>query len=331
MMEEIISTILHKMINHMSMEQEKQLQNVLYAVLGKYEIKEPCRDLMCIDKSWETDLQRFIERKRISGKSEKTLKQYKYQLEKALTYINKSVDKITEADLNGYLEAYKRVRAVSNSYLDDIRRTMTSFFGWLHKKGFISRDPAAGIDPIKVEKKIRKAYSDEELDILRRKAQNLRDQALIEVLYATGARISEICSLNREDVHITDREIIVNGKGAKERQVFLTPVAAMYLLEYLRQRIDDNPALFVSLKKPYNRLTTQGAGQMLRSLGRDLGIENVHAHRFRRTMATHLLKRGCPLEEVKTILGHEKVETTLLYALVDKTNVKSDYHKYMAA
>ena len=331
MLENVVSEIIHRMAKLLPMEQQKDLQTTLYVVLGKYEITEKSTDLRINDVTWVDDLQRFIERKRISGKSERTLQQYQYQLTRILSYINKPIDKITEGDLNEYLEKYKLIRKVSNVYLDGIRLTMSSFFGWQHRKGFIPKNPAAGVDPIKIEKKIKKAYSDEELEKIRRKCENIRDLAIVEFLYATGVRISEMCALNREDVHINEREIIVFGKGAKEREVYMTPISCMYLKAYLNERTDDCEALFVSARGDHKRLMPSGVQAMLRKIGKEVGVEKCHPHRFRRTLATNLLRKGMPLQEVQLVLGHTKVETTLIYCEVDKDSVKADHRRYMAA
>jgi len=330
MIESIISEALHRM-RSLSPEQGKELETVLYIVLNKYELQPKSTEVRVINQTWQDDLQRFLERKRISGKSERTLSQYKYHLTRILSFINKPIREVTEGDLNNYLDVYRKVRKVGNVYLEGIRLCMSSFFTWQHDKGFIPKNPARGIDPIKCEKTIKKPFSDEELEKIRRQCEQIRDMAMVEFLYATGVRISEMCSLNRDDVRITDKELIVYGKGAKERTVYLTPISCMYLSAYLYQRTDGNPALFVGLKKPYSRLTTAGAESRLREIGSRAGVEKVHPHRFRRTMATNLLRKGMPLEEVSQVLGHEKLETTLIYAILDKDRVKADHHRYMCA
>ena len=319
------------MVKTLTVDQQKELQTTMYVVLGRYEITEKSTDLRINDVTWMDDLQRFLERKRIAGKSERTIEQYNYQLKRILSYINKPVEKVTEGDLNEYLEKYKLIRKVSNVYLGGIRLIMSSFFGWMHRKGFIQKNPAAGVDPIKIEKRIKKAYSDEELEKVRRGCDNMRNLAIVEFLYATGVRISEMCALNREDVRINEKEIIVFGKGAKEREVFLTPISCMYLKAYLRERTDDNPALFVTMKKPCDRLQPSGVQALLRKIGKEVGVDKCHPHRFRRTLATNLLKKGMPLQEVQVVLGHTKIETTLIYCTIDKDSVKADHRRYMAA
>lgn len=329
-MENIISEVLHKLIDF-EPEQAKRVQNALYMVLSQYEITPKCTEVRVINNSWMDDLERFCERKKISGKSDGTIDRYRYILTTCLAYINKPIKEVTESDLIDYIEMYKRMRNVSNCTLEGVRLCMSSFFTWQHERGFISKNPSRGVDPIKIPKVIRKSYSDEELEKIKNACTNLRDKAMIEFLYTTGVRISEMTALNREDVHVVDKTIIVYGKGAKEREVYMTDVSCMYLSAYLYQRTDDNPALFVSQKKPNGRLTAGAIRTILKKIGLKTQIEKVHPHRFRRTCATNLLRKGMPIEEVAEILGHEKLETTRVYALVDKEKVKSDHRRYMAA
>lgn len=330
MTETIVSEVMHRMYLQLSVDQAKLLKTSLYVVLDKYDISERTADLIPIDNTWHDDLQRFLERKAMSGKSDKTVERYRYILTKVLGYINKPIAEITEGDLNDFLQKYRTIRQVSNSTLEGFRLCMSSFFTWQHERGYIPKNPSRGVDPIKVPKKMKKAYSDEDMERIRRECTQLRDMAIVEFLYTTGVRVSELCSLNRDDIKITSREIIVYGKGAKERAVYMTPVSCMYLQAYLDKRTDDNPALFVSTKKPYNRLLPGGVRAMLRKIGMSSGVDHVHPHRFRTTLATNLIKKGMPVEEVKTILGHEKIDTTLLYALVDKGKVKSDLTRLMS-
>lgn len=328
--ESVISNVLHHLIDF-DPELLRRVQSALYVVLEEYDIAPKCTAIMAINNSWLDDLERFCERKRIAGKSEGTISRYRYVLTTCLAYINKAIKDITEADLIGYIEMYKRMRNVSNCTLEGVRLCMSSFFTWQHERGFIPKNPSRGVDPIKIPKVIRKSYSDEELEKIKQDCKCLRDKAMVEFLYTTGVRISEMVALNREDVHVIDKTIIVYGKGAKEREVYMTDVSCMYLSAYLYQRTDNNPALFVSHKKPHDRLTAGAIRTLLRKIGLHTGVEKVHPHRFRRTCATNLLRKGMPIEEVSQILGHEKLDTTRLYCVVDKEKVKADHRRFMAA
>lgn len=312
-------------------DQLKMIENTLYLTLNKYEVSEKSTALQTVNDGWQMHLNYFLDRKTIAGKASGTVELYRYHLSRMLTAINKDVTEITEIDLVAYLEAYRQSRKVGNNYLDSIRMCMRNFFGFLCQKEFIKKNPADGLDKIKSPKEIKKAFSDVELEKLRRGCDILRNKAIIEFLYSTGVRISELCSLNRDDIDFMHEEVIVMGKGSKERTVYLSKVSIMYLQEYLKSRDDDNPALFVSERKPVRRVTVDGMQAMLKRLGEATGVDDVHPHRFRRTLATNLLKKGMPIEEVQVILGHEKIETTLIYASAAKEKVKSDHKKYTAA
>ena len=305
-------------MDYLSQEQCKHLNTDLRISLQKYEdLKERCTDVMDIEKSYIQYLQLFLVRKKTEGKSNRTLEQYQLHLSKLLQDLNKPLDKITEDDLFIYLARYQKTRNVSNTYLDNMRLVFSSFFTWCNNKGYISKNPTIGLEPIKKEKKIKKPFTDEELEKLRRTCIQERDLALIEFLYSTGVRASELITLNKDDIDFTSKNVIVYGKGNKEREVYLTATACLHLKEYLKTRDDDNEALFVTTRKPYNRLTVAGLEHILKNLGKSTGVEKCHPHRFRRTMATNVLRKGAPLEEVKELLGHTKLDTTMIYCTIN--------------
>lgn len=327
MVEQVVEKILRGMVGM----ELKDLKGILYGVLSGYEISAKSTELQRMDESWEKELCIFLARKRVEGRSESTIRQYSLHLRRMLQYINKPVKDITGAELFAYIAMYKKNRCVSSVYLDNIRLVCSSFFGWLNNKGYIGKNPAAGLDPIKTEKRIKKPLSDIELETLRRKCVLERDIALVEFLYSTGVRVSELAALNRQDIDFENMRAIVYGKGAKERETYLTAAACMHLKEYLDSRTDGNEALFVGMKAPHERLTVSGVEEILRKLGKRTGISKVHPHRFRRTMATNILNKGMPIEEVKEILGHVKLDTTMIYCQVNKENVRHNHKKYMSA
>lgn len=335
MNEKFITEVLQMTMQYLNQEQCKKLNENLHMALQKYEeLKERSTELMDPDNSYMEYLNLFLSRKETEGKSKRTIEQYKLHLSRMLCYFNKAIDKIHENDLFIYLTKYKNIRKVSNTYLNNIRRVFSSFFGWLNNKGFISNNPAIGLEAIKTEKKIRKGFSDEELDKLKRVCKQKRDLALIEFMYSTGVRASELVSLNKGDIDYYRKSAIVYGKGNKEREVYLTPIACSYLKEYLDVRKDNNDAndaLFVGSRFPYKRLSVAGVERILKKLGEDAGVENVHPHRFRRTMATNILNKGMPIEEVKELLGHSKLDTTMIYCAVNKENVKHTHQRLMSA
>lgn len=331
MKENVITNVLSIMMGELNQEQYEKLKDALRISLLNYDLTERCTDIMDIDKSYIHYLQLFLIRKKTEGKSERTLKLYYMHLTKLLQYMNKPLTEISEDNLFIYLASYKKVRAVSNTYLDNMRLVFSSFFGWLDAKGYISKNPTLGLEPIKVEKKIKKPFSDEELERLRRTCTQERDLALIEFLYSTGVRASELVALNRQDIDFYEKNVIVYGKGSKEREVYLTATSCMHLKNYLDNRDDNNEALFVSTRNPHERLSVAGIERILKKLGDSAGVEKVHPHRFRRTMATNVLKKGAQLEEVKELLGHTKLDTTMIYCTISKENVKHTHQRLMGA
>lgn len=306
---------------------DKKLEMVLFAVLNKYDIKLKDNALMCVDNSWENELETFLARKKLGGCTDATIKQYSYILTFVLSTINKPTREITEFDLYGFLHNYKKLKNVSDTTLLNNEKIIKAYFGWLHGKGIIVVNPAMGLDPIRCEKKVRNALTATDFEKLKNSCKTKRDMALVNILYATGMRISECQKLNIDDIDFINKRIVVYGKGRKEREVYLTDVSIMYLKAYLDSRTDNNKALFVSIKKPYNRVSVNGLEKNIRDLGKDSGVHS-YAHRFRITLATDLASKGMPVEEIKEILGHSRLDTTMVYVNVNKTNIKSDFFRY---
>lgn len=331
MKDEFVTKVLAIMMGMLTQELCGELKAALYMALQEYELDKRCTELLDLDTSYIHYMQLFLARKKTEGKSERTINLYKLHLSRMLQTLNMAIDKITENDLFVYLAKYKKDNDVSNAYLDNIRLVFSSFFGWLNAKGYIPKNPTAGLEPIKVEKKIRQPFSDEELEKLRRICEQERDLALIEFLYSTGVRVSELVALNRKDIDFYGKNVVVYGKGRKERETYLNAASCLHLKAYLDSRTDDNEALFVSERVPHTRMTVAGVEKILRRIGKDAGVAKVHPHRFRRTMATNVLKKGMPLEEVKELLGHTKLDTTMIYCTISKDNVKHSHQRLMSA
>lgn len=305
----------------------QQIENILLICLNKYEVQERCTEL--VESGERKDyLNMYLATLRIEGKSNDTLDQYHLRIRQMLDFLGKDIKDISLYDLRYYLACYKKVRKVSNVTLDNIRRCICAFFSWLSAEGHISNNPATALKTIQKQKTIKSEYSPIELEKIRNACTTKRDLALIELLYATGCRVSEISRLNILDINFQTLEIRVLGKGNKERIVYITERCAMYIEEYLNSRIDVKEALFVSYRAPYNRLKKSGIERTLRKLGKDAGVENVHPHRYRRTFATNLINRGCNIQDVQQILGHASISTTQIYYVYNKQSVKSAYLKY---
>lgn len=329
MKERLINDILYGMTEKLSKVQLDALKEMLYMKLHDYKVERMVTAVTEVNQSWHYWLNLFLARKGTEGKSERTLKHYQLQLKILLSYLNKNIEDITNEDLFCYLITYKNLKKVSNSYLDNMRLVFSSFFGWLQKKEYITKNPASGLEPIKSEQKLKKPFTGEEMEEIRKGCQNERDLAIVELLYSTAIRASELTNLNREDINFIGRDIVVFGKGKKEREVYLNARAFVHLKAYLESRTDDNEALFVSIRKPCQRLSVSGLEEVMRKIGRRTGVENVHPHRFRRTSATDLLRAGMPITEVKEYLGHVKLDTTMIYCTVERDNVRNSHKKYM--
>ena len=282
-----------------------------------------------IQKNNEDILNKFISSKEIEGCSARTLKYYKDNITKMLDTVNLPVSEITTETLRNYLSNYKNNSTAGMVTIDNIRRTLSSFFAWLENEDYIVKSPVRRIHKVKAMKKVKETLTDENLEKLRDTCTNVRDLAILELLISTGMRVGELTRLNISDMNFQERSCIVLGKGNSEREVYFSAKSKMYIEKYLETRTDNNEALFVSLIKPYNRLGISGIEITIRNLGKEANINKVHPHKFRRTMATMAIDKGMPIEQVQKLLGHIKIDTTMEYAMVNQNNVKNSHRKYI--
>lgn len=329
-MEQKIMEVLQRMQEHLGESQLRVLKECLEMVLSGCQIMETTA-VSVLERNWVCDLEEFLISKALEGKSSETVKRYRYELQRLLSYIDKSVIDITAKDISSYLRAYKQIRKISNATLRNVRAVFSSFFGWLRDRERIRRNPMVLVEDIKVEKVIKKPYSDEERERMLRECKTLRDKAMLEFLYSTAVRVSELSSLNRNDIRFSSKDLIVFGKGSKERKVYLNDRTNLYIREYLESRTDNNPALFVSMKSPHERLSKAGIEYIIRQIGKKAQVEKAHPHRFRRTALTNALNRGMPLQEAMILAGHSKPETTMRYCTVDQEAVQYHHRKYLSA
>lgn len=326
MKQKIINQVIQEMLPFLNNSQAEKLKDVLEYSLYSVDVSE--RDIAVLEK--ENDyVELFLSAKRIEGCSEKSLKYYRATICTMLETVNKEVKQIVTDDLRAYLTEYQSENQSSRVTIDNIRRILSSFFSWLEDEDYIIKSPVRRIHKIKTTKSIKETYTDEALELMRDNSGTLRDLAMIDILASTGMRVGELVLLNREDINFTERECIVLGKGDKERVVYFDARTKIHLQNYLSSRSDDNPALFVSLKSPYKRLQIGGVEVRLRDLGRRLDINKVHPHKFRRTLATVAIDKGMPIEQLQQLLGHQKIDTTLQYAMVKQSNVKMAHKKYI--
>ena len=329
MTENFIKNVVAAMQDSLTDEQLQKLENVLAINLHGLEVKEECTQLVTSERHWERILKMYIASKRLENCAESTMIAYKRCISMLFIGLNKKIHEITTNDLRYYLAMYQEQRKISLSYLETLRHYISSFFTWATDEGYINRDPSRRLRRVKVPQKLKKPYTAEEREHLKDIAKTERDVAIMELLYSTAGRIGEVVSINREDVDFPNREIVIYGqKGKKERKVYLTEGCIYHLKKYLASRTDDNPALFVVDRKPYNRLQREAIQTMLRKLGTEAGI-HAHPHKFRRTLATVAIDKGMPIEQLQKLLGHQRIDTTLQYAMVKQSNVKIAHRKYI--
>ena len=317
-------------INAVLTRMQSVLNSVQLKLLKEAMILESAIDIF--DKSScdnTTLLEHFLKAKKVEGCSKNTLTYYKNTLQKMDCSISKPFTQIETDDLRDYLDNYEQDHHSSKVTIDNIRRIMSSFFSWLEDEDYIVKSPARRIHRVKTFLKVKETFTDEELEIMRDKCGNKRDLAIIDLLASTGMRIGELVKLDRNDIDFAERECIVIGKGNKQRKAYFDARAKLHLLDYLRSRNDNNPALFVTLPSPHKRLNKGGIELRLRRLGRMLNISRTHPHKFRRTLATNAIDKGMPIEQVQKLLGHAKIDTTMHYALVNQSNVKASHRRYL--
>ena len=324
----IINEIILKMQTKLNNGQLEELKKTLEHVLLSYDMTENS-NIEDKNLSNQNFIELFLAAKKIEGCSIKSMKYYRATIENMLKVIDKNIKSIVTDDLRTYLTDYKTKNNSSRVTIDNIRRILSSFFAWLEDENYIIKSPVRRIHKVKTGTNIKETYTDETLELMRDECTELRDLAMIDMLASTGMRVGEMVLLNREDINFTERECVVFGKGDKERIVYFDARTKIHLKNYLESRRDSNPALFVSLKSPYNRLEISGIEVRVRELGRRLNIPKVHPHKFRRTLATMAIDKGMPIEQLQKLLGHARIDTTLQYAMVKQSNVKLAHRKFI--
>lgn len=310
-----------KMLPHLDNRQRELLHDTLLLCLD------------CKEEARETDkyalVKLFLAAKRVEGCSDKTIRYYDSTIRNVLSSIGKDIPLVQTDDLRIYLDEYQQRSNASKVTIDNIRRILSSFFSWLEDEDYIVKSPVRRIHKVKTCKTVKETYTDEALEMMRDNSECDRDLAIIDLLASTGMRVGELVKLNRDDIDFENRECVVLGKGNKQRKVYFDARTKIHLQRYLKERRDDNEALFVSLQKPFNRLLISGVEIRLRTLGQKLDINKVHPHKFRRTLATMAIDKGMPIEQVQQLLGHQSVDTTLQYAMVNQNNVKLSHHRFI--
>ena len=326
----LINQIQTEMSGVLNNAQRQKLSEVLEHCFFNVDVVALGNENLIQKKSNQILKEEFLSAKQVEGCSERSVSYYSSTLDNLIKTLEKPFNQIETEDLRVYLSEYQKKNDASKQTIDNIRRILSSFFTWLEDEDYILKSPVRRIHKIKTMKQVKETYSDEALERLRDNCKTIRDLALIDMLASTGMRVGELVKLNRVDVDFVNRECVVLGKGSKERVVYFDARTKLHLQNYLNSRTDENEALFVSLLEPHNRLEIAGVEIMLRKLGRSLDINKVHPHKFRRTLATRAIDKGMPIEQVQKLLGHQKIDTTMEYAIVDQQNVKNSHKKYLS-
>ena len=329
MKEKTIENILAEMSNILDTRQQTRLREVLKTTFEQVVMMPAESEKQQREQANGELLQAFISAKKIEGCSDKTLCYYQSSIEALLRSEQKRIGELETNNIRSYLARYQEERGSSRVTIDNLRRIFSSFFAWLEDEDCIAKSPVRRIHKVRTESLVKEVISDEHMEVLRDTCHEIRDLAMIDLLASTGMRVGELVKMNREDIDFHERQCVVFGKGNKEREVYFNARTKIHLKRYLESRTDKNPALFVSLSLPHNRLTIGGVETRLRQLGKQSGLNKVHPHKFRRTLATMAIDKGMPIEQVQRLLGHVKIDTTLHYAMVNQANVKMAHRKYI--
>lgn len=325
--DEIINNIIYELTPYIDSDLKYRIQTVLTKHFRELTIER-------ITYTKETTVynndivEQFCKIKNLEGCTDKTINFYKKEVLLFLDYMNdKSVEYITTEEIREYL-MQKMNNGASAVTTDNSRRALNSFFNFCVEEDYIIKNPMLLIKKIKAPKFVKKGFTDEELILMRDSIDDIRDMAIFELLLTSGIRVQELCNLNRRDIMWDTNSFVVYGKGRKERVCYMNTLAKMRLKEYLNTRDDDNPALFVSFRKPKERVLVSGVERRIRKIGQKCGVK-AHPHKFRRTMATTALNKGVPLEQVKELLGHSDISTTLIYAQTEQQLVKQSHQRFL--
>lgn len=329
----LIREIQCELTNALTTENIKVVINTLTVHLSNYELSKKCTDIAIIETESEQIVKMFLATKKIEGKSDKTIDAYRRRLDELMRVVNKPLKDMTVFDMRMYL-AYKQMNGCTERTASSYRSILVAFFNWAYGEKLIPDNPVLTLGVIKYNREIKKPFSNVELEQLRLTCKNVRDITIMEVFLATGCRVGELVKIKISDIDFANMEIKVIGKGNKQRIVYFDAVTAMWIKKYLATRSDQCPALFVGKRakntnafKPIKEGTVRF---MLKGLEQSSGVENVHPHRFRRTLATTLIKREMSVQEVAAILGHSNINTTMTYVYMDNLSIRAAYNKRAA-
>ena len=329
MKQKFIHSVLQELSKVLDSQQLDFVENTLEHKLLDLDVIEQVTNEELVSQENDELLTDFLSAKKIEGCSAKTIKYYKSTINHLFDEIGKTTAEITTNDIRSYLAYYQEQKQSSKVTIDNMRRIFSSFFSWLEDEDYIVKSPVRRIHKVRTDSLVKEVINDECMELLRDNCTEIRDLAMIDLLASTGMRVGELVQMNIDDVDFQERQCKVFGKGNKEREVYFNARAKIHLQQYISQREDDNPALFVSFSSPHKRLSISGVEVRLRTLGRRINLPKIHPHKFRRTLATMAIDKGMPIEQVQRLLGHVKIDTTLHYAMVNQHNVKISHRRYI--
>ena len=340
MLEKILQSVLESMTSELTAEQLEKLENVLYINFHDKKVIEDRNELVKTGVDGDVaKINMFLGSKKTTGRADGTLQQYSREIYNMLNFIGKRLEDITAMDLRYYYAVMRGRNRIQMSTMQTRIHYLSSFWDFLTLEKLVPDNPVRRIGGLKIDTTVKKPYAQDELEAIRLHCSRSRDRALIEFLLATGLRVSEVCKLNVGDIDFYRMEFYVRGKGGKERLCLLDDIAKFHLKRYLRDRMrkervreDDlqRRPLFVTVKSPYQRMTVAGVQYLLKELGKKAAVGNVHPHRFRRTFACDMILRGMPVEQLMVLMGHSKIETTMIYVTVKTASVRETYRRVRA-
>lgn len=309
-------------------EQITMISNAVIKAMDGYEVTERCTDLEPLDDTNTKIIKRFRACLMVDGKSEKTIYQYTRTIARFVDAIRKPLTTVGAYDIRFFI-AMEQERGLSARSRENLRANLSAFFQWMADDDLIDKNPIAKLKPIKYPDEVRLPFSDVELDALRGACKTKKERAIIEMLISTGVRVNELANMEITDINFDELSVhVVHGKGAKERMTYTTAVSAKYVLDYLNNRKEESKVLFCN--KNHDVIGTGGIRYILNQIATMANVKNCHPHRFRRTFATSLAKRGMEIQEIKKLLGHSSIDTTMTYIVMNDKKTQAEYSKYIA-
>ena len=321
-----IQTVLADYLNTLELQ---MIENSLIKILADYDISERCTDVAIRDNENERLLKQYLACLTLDGKSTGTIYQYKRTCIRLAETLGKHYREMTTYDIRYFL-AIEMEKGNKNTSVENMRANISAFFQWLTAEEIIIKNPVARIKPTKCKQELKIPFSDIEIDALKTSCKTKKERAIIEMLLSTGVRVSELCHMEICDININELSVhVVEGKGDKERMTYTTAVSAKYLIDYINNRKEDN-GIYLFYNKNHEMLNPGGVRHILNMIADRAGVSNVHPHRFRRTFATNLAKRGMAIQDIQTLLGHSDIATTMTYVCMDNKKVQNSYKQYIA-